>query len=337
MNRGITAPSRSPVFLKWGRKEVKVEEIGKEEISRIVKKGKRAFLSGGHLVIEGIHFIYRKPLRFHLDLEGEVPLWAAPLLFDDVVAGYDGALILSREDYVLRVPVSVGKPSLLPTGGEKISLPRKVAEEMGKLVPFCGEVPPFSAVYFDGERAVATDRFVLVSLTNAGGRRNSTPLLLPKEGVLLLSMLASRGGGDQLEGHFGEGWLRVRGEDDLVLFLVGGVFPKLDPLILGTPQKGVEVEVPLLKEALALAQKVGDLVSLTFGEEGALLEVNGHFGEYRRRFPWRQPGVAFTAKVSPFLLSGLLNLFKERTFINVETPLLYLWNEEGLFATMGTL
>lgn len=308
-----------------------------EEITKLANKGKKAFLSGGDLIIEGTHFVYRRPLRSPLGLEGEVPLWVAPLLFSDVTVSHEGDILsLAQEDYVLRIPVSVRKPTPLPTGGESLSLPRKAAEEMGKLVPFTGETPPFSAVYWDGERAVATDRFVLASLTHAGDRK-STPLLLPKEGVLLLSKLASHEEGDYLEGHFGEGWFRIRvGAGELTLFLVGGEFPKFDS-VLGVPRDGVKVEVPPLKEALALAQKVGDLVSLTFAEGGAILEVNGHFGEYRRSFPWKQPGTAFTAKLSPLLFSGVLNLFRQEAFVNAEGSLLYLWNEEGLFAATGTL
>lgn len=307
------------------------------EIAKLANKGKKAFLSGGDLVIEGTHFIYRKPLRSPLDLEGEIPLWVAPILFSDVAVSHEGNMLsLAREDYVLRVPVSVGKPTPLPTGGESLSLPRKAAEEMGKLVPFSGETPPFSAVYWDGKRAVATDRFVFVALAHAGDRK-STPLLLPKEGVLLLSKLASQEEGDYLEGHFGEGWFRVTvAGGELTLFLVGGEFPRFDSVI-GVPRDGVKVEVPLLKEALALAQKVGDLVSLTFGEGGALLEVNGHFGEYRRSFPWGQPGIAFTAKLSPLLLSEILNLFRQEAFVNTMGTLLYLWNKDGFFAATGTL
>jgi hypothetical protein len=332
---------RSP--LKWERKEVKVEEVLKE----FVKKGKRAFLSSDNLVIEGTHFVYRKPWKPHalkgkVHLEGEVPLWLLPLLFSDgLTVSQEGNTLLLQGDYVLRVPVAVGRPTPLPTGGESLSLPKKVATEMGRLASFCGETPPFSAVYWDGERAVATDRFVFAALTSSAESRRSTPsLLLPKEGALLLSKLASSWeGGDYLEARFGEGWLQVKvGADELTLFLVGGVFPEFDS-VLGVPRGGVGIEVPLLKEALSLAQRVGDLASLTFGEEGTLLEVNGHFGEYRRRFPWKQPGVAFTAKLSPILLSDLLNLFRqqERAFVNVAGSLLYLWNEEGFFAATGTL
>jgi len=317
-----------------------------KQVQEFVKKGKKAFFSCGNLVIEGTHFVYRKPLPFRLDIEGEVPLWVAPLLFSDGVnvACEGNTLFLSGEDYVLRVPLSVGKPTPLPTGGDSLSLPRKAAREMGKLVPFSGDSPPFSAVYWDGEKAVATDRFVFAALTHEG-RKLPSPLLLPKEGASLLSKLASSWeGGDHLEGHFGEGWFRVEvGEDELTLFLVGGEFPKFDS-VLGVPRKGVEVEVPLLKEALALAQKVGHLASLTFGEGGALLEVSGHFGDYRRLFPWRCPGVAFAAKLSPLLLSDLLSLFRqqereeqERVFIHVDGHLLYLWDEEGLFAATSTL
>ena len=318
-----------------------------EVIKEVTKRGKKAFLCGGNLIVEGTHFVHKKPLPRNLEgeirLEGEIPLWVVPLLFSDdvTVSHHENNTLLLRGDYVLRVPVAVRKPTPLPTGGENLILPRKMAAEMGKLVPFCGETPPFSAVYWDGERAVATDRFVFVALTSSGASiRRITPLLLPKEGVLLLSKLASSWeGGDHLEAHFGEGWLRVSaGEEELTLFLVGGVFPEFDS-VLGVPRRGVKVEVPLFKEALSLAQKVGDLASLTFGEEGAILEVNGHFGEYQRRFPWRQPGVALTAKLSPALLSDLLGLFRqqERAFINVAGSLLYLWNEEGFFAATGTL
>jgi hypothetical protein len=312
-----------------------------ERVLDFVRKGKRAYLSGGALVIEGTHFVYRRPLPFHLDLEGEVPLWVVPLLFSGGAVGHEGnTLSLSQEDYALRIPVSVGRPAPLPTGGESLSLPRKAAVEMGRLAPFCGETPPFSAVYWDGERAVATDRFVLAALVPSGyvGRR-TTPLLLPKEGALLLSKLASWEEGSRLEGRFGEGWLRVEtGEGELTLFLVGGEFPKFDSVLDVPREGGVEVEVPLLKEALSLAQKVGDLASLTFGGEGTFLEVKGHFGEYRRRFPWRT-GASFSAKLSPLLLSDLLNLFRqqERAFVKVIGSLLYLWDEEGLFATTGTL
>jgi len=320
----------------------------KVQVQEFVKKGKKAFLSDSNLVVEGTHFVYRKPLPFHLDIEGEVPLWVAPLLFSNGVnVGHEGnTLFLSGEDYVLRIPLSVGKPTPLPTGGDGLSLPRKVAREMGKLVPFSGDNPPFSAIYWDGERAVATDRFLFTALTHEG-RKLTSPLLLPKEGVSLLSKLASSWeGGDYLEGHFGEGWFRVEaGEDELTLFLIGGEFPKFDS-VLGVPREGVgvEVEVPLLKEALALAQKVGDLACLTFGEGGALLEVSGHFGHYQRLFPWRRPGVAFVAKLSPLLLSDLLSLFRqqeqeeqERVFVHVAGHLIYLWNEEGLFAATSTL
>jgi hypothetical protein len=310
-----------------------------EEIVKLVNKGKKAFLSGEALVIEGIHFVYRKPLRFPLGLEGEVPLWVTPLLFSDATVGHEGnTLLLSGEDYVLRVPVSAGKPTPLPNAGERLNLPRKVARKMGKLVSFSGETPPFSAIYWDGEKAVATDRFIFAALTHTGDHKLTSPLLLPKEGVPLLSKLASSWEeGDYLEGHFGEGWLRVKaGEDELTLFLVGGEFPKFDS-VLDVPRTGVGVEVPLLKEALALSQKLGDLAFLSFREEGAILEVDGHFGEYRRRFPWKQAGVTFTAKLSPLFLSGVLSLFRQEAFINVAGPLLYLWNEEGLFAATGTL